>query len=78
MRTISGPVFGLADQPLFQFNFGLLDLGEFNRHRSSCLSQAVHLPMAVVAHLESPVLCRHNRPRLHPSQALEKHHRTEH
>jgi len=30
-----------------------------------------HLSLVVVLHLESPVLCRHDRVRLHPLQALK-------
>jgi hypothetical protein len=65
---------GLFEQPFFEFDFGFLYLGEVNRHRSSRLWLAVHLSLLVVSHLESPVLCRHDRLRLHPLQALKKHH----
>jgi hypothetical protein len=65
-------VLGLVDQPLLQFEFGFFDLGEINRYRSSRLQLAVHLLLLVVlSHLESPVLGRHDRTRLHPWQALK-------
>jgi hypothetical protein len=49
-------VLGLFDQPFFQFDFGFLDFGQVNRHRSSRLRLAVHLSLVVVvSHLESSV-----------------------
>ena len=54
-----------------ELDFGLLDLGEVNRHRSSRLRLSVHLSLAVVSHLESLVLCKHDRTRLHILQALK-------
>jgi hypothetical protein len=46
-------VLRLVNQPLFQFDFGHLDLGEVNRHRSSRLPLSVHLSLTGVARLES-------------------------
>lgn len=64
-------VLGLFDQPLFQFDFDLFDLGQFDRRRSSRLQLSIHLSLVVVLHPESPVLCRPERTRLHPLQALK-------